>query len=159
VAEQINLLRDALAETWSVTVFPEGTTTDGRSMLPFKSTLLKVLEPPPPGVMVQPVMLDYGLTGPEIAWIGVEGGRNNAMRVLARKGSFRVGISFLEPFSPTDFPGRKSIAAESRARISAALSKVLGRPTPIFVGHDVWAGTAPPAIALETGLAAVQPTL
>jgi 1-acyl-sn-glycerol-3-phosphate acyltransferase len=162
VAEQINLLRDALAETWSVTVFPEGTTTDGRSMLPFKSTLLKVLEPPPPGIMVQPVMLDYGLVGPEIGWIGVEAGRHNALRVMARKGSFRVNITFLEPFSPNDFPGRKAIAAESRARISAALSKVLGKPTPMFIGHDVWAGVAdpvPPELARERGLAPVEPTL
>jgi len=162
VAEQINLLRDALAETWSVTVFPEGTTTDGRSMLPFKSTLLKVLEPPPPGIMVQPVMLDYGMVGPEIGWIGVEAGKDNALRVMARKGSFRVGITFLEPFSPDDYPGRKAIAAESRARISAALSKVLGKPTPMFIGHDVWAGVAPPPpvqVAPETGLATVEPTL
>jgi len=33
VAEQINELRDALAENWAITVFPEGTTTDGRSLL------------------------------------------------------------------------------------------------------------------------------
>jgi 1-acyl-sn-glycerol-3-phosphate acyltransferase len=60
VAEQINQLRDALAENWAITVFPEGTTTDGKSLLPFKTPMLRVLEPPPPGVMVQPVMLNYG---------------------------------------------------------------------------------------------------
>ena len=32
VAGQINALRDTLAENWSVTVFPEGTTEDGRSL-------------------------------------------------------------------------------------------------------------------------------
>src|SRR5690606_31375057 len=56
VAEQINQLRDALAENWAVTIFPEGTTTDGRSLLPFQTPMLRVLEPPPPGVMVQPVL-------------------------------------------------------------------------------------------------------
>ena len=30
VAEQINALREALADNWSVTVFPEGTTTDSQ---------------------------------------------------------------------------------------------------------------------------------
>ncbi len=162
VAEQINLLRDALAETWSVTIFPEGTVTDGRSMLPFKSTLLKVLEPPPPGIMVQPVLLDYGLTGPDIAWLGVERGKDNALRVMARRGSFKMRVTFLEPFSPIDYAGRKAIAAESRARIAAALSKVLGRPTPLFVGHDVWAGAPVPAAPSprpETGLAVGEPTL
>ena len=49
VAQQINALKEALADNWSVTVFPEGTTTDGKSLLPFKSSMLSVLEPPPPG--------------------------------------------------------------------------------------------------------------
>lgn len=144
VAEQINRLRDALAENWSVTVFPEGTTTDGRSLLPFKSPLLKVLEPPPPGVLVQPVMLDYGNVGPDIGWIGVEGGRNNALRVLARRGSFPVRVTFLDPFDPHDFPGRKKIAAESQRRIREALAEALGHPVPLFIGHAVWAGEEPP---------------
>jgi len=139
VAEQIARLREALADTWSVTIFPEGTTTDGRSLLPFKSSLLKVLEPPPPGVMVQPMMLDYGQIGPEISWIGDERGKDNALRVMARKGSFRLHLSFLEPFDPAAFPGRKAIAAESCARIDAALARVLGHPVPPFIGHDVWA--------------------
>ena len=126
VAEQINMLRDALTDNWSVTVFPEGTTTDGRSLLPFKTSMLRVLEPPPPGVMVQPVMLDYGATGEEIGWVGIESGLDNAKRLLARRGSFPVKVHFLEPFLPADFPGRKAIAAESRRRIEAALVAALG---------------------------------
>ncbi|MEN3747093.1 lysophospholipid acyltransferase family protein [Sphingomonas sp. HF-S3] len=128
VAEQINQLRDALEENWAVTVFPEGTTTDGQSLLPFKTPMLRVLEPPPPGVMVQPVMLDYGPVAEEIGWIGVESGINNAKRILSRKGSFELKVSFLEPFLPQDHPGRKAIAAESRRRIEVALVEALGRP-------------------------------
>ncbi len=128
VAEQINQLRDALAEHWSVTVFPEGTTTDGQSLLPFKTPMLRVLEPPPPGVMVQPVLLDYGAVAEEIGWIGAERGVDNAGRILSRKGSFPMRVHFLEPFLPADFPGRKAIAAESRRRIEVALVGVLGKP-------------------------------
>ncbi|NYT40863.1 1-acyl-sn-glycerol-3-phosphate acyltransferase [Sphingomonas sp. R-74633] len=128
VAEQINELRDALAETWAITVFPEGTTTDGKSLLPFKTPMLRVLEPPPPGVMVQPVMLNYGAAADDISWIGQERGLNNAKRILSRKGSFRLDVHFLEPFHPRDFPGRKVIAAESRRRIEEALVKVLDQP-------------------------------
>ena len=135
VAEQINRLRDALAETWSVTVFPEGTTTDGRSLFPFKTPMLKVLEPPPPGILVQPVLLDYGKVSEEIAWIGDEAGKNNAIRLLARPGTFRVVVTFLEPFHPRDFPGRKAIAAESRRRIEEALVAAIGRPLVPFTGH------------------------
>jgi lyso-ornithine lipid O-acyltransferase len=128
VAEQIANLRDALAENWSVTVFPEGTTTDGASLLPFRTPLLQVLDPPPPGVMVQPVWLDFHEAGPEIAWLGVEAGKDNAIRVMTRRGSFPVTITFLEPFSPVDFPGRKKIAAEAKRRIAAAMGLNEGPP-------------------------------
>ena len=132
VADQINQLRTALADNWSVTVFPEGTTTDGQSLLPFKSSMLSVLEPPPPGVLVQPVMLDYGAIAQWIGWIGEEGGLNNAKRVLSRKGTFPLTIEYLEPFSPHDYRGRKAISTEARARIEEALSEALGGPVREF---------------------------
>lgn len=136
VADQINRLREALADNWSVTVFPEGTTTDGQSLLPFKTSMMQVLEPPPPGVLVQPVMLDYGPIAEWIGWIGVEAGLDNAKRILARPGTFRLHIHFLEPFHPRDFPGRKAITAEARRRIEDALVRALGRPLRPFP-HDV----------------------
>lgn len=128
VAEQINALKEALEDNWSVTVFPEGTTTDGQSLLPFKTSMMSVLDPPPPGVLVQPVVLDYGEVAEWIGWIGEEGGLNNAKRVLARKGSFPLKLYFLEPFSPEHFRGRKAISSEARARIEEALGEILGKP-------------------------------
>lgn len=136
VAQQIEALREALADNWSVTVFPEGTTTDGHSLLPFKSSILSVLEPPPKGVLVQPVMLDYGRLGEEIGWIGDESGLNNARRILSRRGSFPVRIHFLEPFSPEDYPGRKAIAAKARGEIEQALLAALDHPLRDFA-HTV----------------------
>ncbi len=136
VAQQINALKEALADNWSVTVFPEGTTTDGQSLLPFKTSMLSVLEPPPPGVLVQPVLLDYGSVAEWIGWIGDEGGLNNSKRVLARKGNFRLRVHFLEPFSPEDFRGRKAISLEARRRIEEALCEALGKPLRDFA-HDV----------------------
>ncbi|MEM6826657.1 MAG: lysophospholipid acyltransferase family protein [Pseudomonadota bacterium] len=136
VAEQINALKEALADNWSVTVFPEGTTTDGQSLLPFKTSMLSVLEPPPPGVMVQPVLLDYGAVAEWIGWIGEEGGLNNAKRLLSRSGTFRLNVTFLEPFSPEDFRGRKAISAEARRRIEEALCETLGKPLRDF-SHSV----------------------
>lgn len=147
VAEQINRLRDAFADNWSVTVFPEGTTTDGASLLPFKSPLIKVLEPPPPGVMVQPVLLIYDARGRDLAWIGDESGKDNAVRVLARRGSFGLRVVFLDPFHPRDFPGRKAIAAEARRRIEEAFEARTGQPLEPFIGHDWWAGRRPDAPA------------
>ena len=128
VAEQINALKEALQDNWSVTVFPEGTVTDGQSLLPFKSSMLSVLEPPPPGVLVQPVVMDYGAAAEEISWIGDESGLHNAMRVMARRGTFRLTIHFLDPFSPELHRGRKAIAAQARSQIVERLEQVLGKP-------------------------------
>ncbi len=128
VAEQINALREALQDNWSVTVFPEGTVTDGHSLLPFKSSMISVLEPPPAGVMVQPVVLDYGENAEDIAWIGEESGLHNAMRVMARKGSFPLSLHYLEPFSPVDYRGRKAVAAKAREEIERQLVANLGGP-------------------------------
>ncbi|WP_128893027.1 1-acyl-sn-glycerol-3-phosphate acyltransferase [Erythrobacter sp. HKB08] len=136
VAEQINALREALDDNWSVTVFPEGTTTDGQSLLPFKTSMLSVLEPPPKDVLVQPVLIDYGEVGEELGWIGDESGLNNARRVLGRKGTFELKLHFLEPFSPEEFVGRKAIGARARAAIEAALLTALGKPLREFK-HDV----------------------
>ncbi|MCW6529424.1 1-acyl-sn-glycerol-3-phosphate acyltransferase [Sphingomonas sp. MMSM20] len=120
IAGQINQLREALAETWAITIFPEGTTSDGETLLPFKAALLAVLDPPPPGVLVQPVRIDYGDATRELAWVGDEPGLDHAKRVLRRPGNFTATLHFCDPFDPRDFPGRKAIAAEARARVAAA---------------------------------------
>ena len=125
IAAQIDRLRDALAEAWPVTLFPEGTTSDGVTLLPFKASLFAVLDPPPPGVRVQPVRIDYGAATGELAWIGDEPGRDHAVRVLRRRGTFAPTLTFCEPFDPASFSGRKAIAAEARARIEAAGENIL----------------------------------
>lgn len=120
VARQIAELRTALADGWAVTLFPEGTTGDDLTLLPFKPTLLAALDDAPPGIRVQPVRIDYGADSQEIAWLGTEHGGDHATRILRRRGSFTATLHFLAPFSPADHPGRKAIAAEARARIAAA---------------------------------------
>jgi 1-acyl-sn-glycerol-3-phosphate acyltransferase len=118
VAAQVTQLRDALSQPWPVTIFPEGTTGDGVTLLPFKAALLGALDPAPAGLMVQPVRIDYGAATAELAWVGDEPGIDHARRVLARAGRFTATLHFLEPFAPSD--DRKAIAAEARARIAAA---------------------------------------
>jgi len=131
VASQINDIRDALADSWAITIFPEGTTSEGRGLLPFKSPLLAVVDPPPPGTLVQPILLDLGDPAAEIAWVGEETAWHNARRLLMRQGSFLLHVHFLEPFDPHDFPGRKATAAEARRRIEAALCASMGSKPPL----------------------------
>lgn len=117
VTQQIAAFRATVAEGWAVTLFPEGTTGGGHTLLPFKATLLAVLDDPPPGVRVQPVRIDYGAATDDIAWIGDEPGQAHARRVLRRRGRLPVTIRFLDPFEPVG--GRKAIAAQARTRILA----------------------------------------
>ena len=138
VAGQVDLVRAAVLRDQPLTLFPEGTTTDGRSLLPFKAPLLKMLEPPPPGVRVQPILIDYGDAAGDIAWVGDETGRDNALRVLARRGGFALRVVYLEPFDPAAFAGRKAITVEARRRIECALAEVLGRPVELYSGQDGW---------------------
>ena len=120
VARQVDRLRTALAADHPVTIFPEGTTEGGGTrLLPFKAALLGAIDPPAPGLIVQPVRVDYGSATPDIAWVGTEPGLVNALRVLARPGRVPVTVRFLAPFDP-DGLGRKAVAAEARARIEAA---------------------------------------
>ena len=120
VARQVDRLRTALAADHPVTIFPEGTTEGGGTrLLPFKAALLGAIDPPAPGLIVQPVRVDYGGATPDIAWVGTESGLANALRVLARPGRISVTVRFLAPFDPAGL-GRKAVAAEARARIEGA---------------------------------------
>ncbi|MFY9349993.1 MAG: lysophospholipid acyltransferase family protein [Sphingobium sp.] len=119
---QIDALRAAMLGHQPVALFPEGTTGDGRTLLPFKPALLAVLLPPPRPVLIQPVHIDYGEAAAEIAWAGEEAAGANAARLLSRKGPLRVTIRFLEPFDPATCPDRKAIAALARTSIAASIA-------------------------------------
>ncbi len=126
VAGQVAELREAIAENWSVTLFPEGTTSDGRGLLPFKQSLFATLAPPPKPMLIQPVLLDFGKTGPDIAWLGEETGWESAWRAFTRPGNFAVNVRFLEPFDPAALGDRKVVCALARSRLASALSAALG---------------------------------
>ena len=121
VRDQADALRTALASGQPVALFPEGTTEGGAEILPFRASLLASLYPPLPGVMLQPVALDYGPAAHDIAWIGKESAGANAKRVLSRKGTIPVTISFLSPLDPGEFADRKALSEAARGEIVAAL--------------------------------------
>ena len=104
-----------------MTLFGEGTTGDGRTLAPFKPALLGVLTPPPPGVRVQPVALDYA-HAEEIAWT-TETGWENFVRVMSRAGRLPVTAHFLKPLDPADCGDRKAIAAAAHEAVAEALGQ------------------------------------
>lgn len=117
---QVDQLGSALLGHRPITLFPEGTTSDGLAVLPFRPALFASVAPPPAGVAVQPVAIDYDAAAGEIAWTGDEDLGPNAMKVLSRPGRLRCTIRFLEPLPPLD--DRKTLAARAQAAVTAALA-------------------------------------
>ncbi|MET4895602.1 lysophospholipid acyltransferase family protein [Sphingomonadaceae bacterium jetA1] len=120
VSDQIAAIRAALAEGQPLAIFPEGTTGDNLSLLPFKPALFAALLPPVPGIRVQPTRIDYGAAAADLAWLGSDPGDAHARRMLRRPGRFTVTLHYLAPFDPADYPDRKAMAVEARARIAAS---------------------------------------
>ena len=118
-ADQASAIAGALARPQPLALFPEGTTGPGDHLLPFRSALLAAVAPPPPGVTVRPVAIDYGPAAPEVGWHG-ESGRDNVLRILGRKGSLPVTLNLLPPLPPGS--DRKLLAVHARERIAAALA-------------------------------------
>ena len=50
--------------------------------------LTPAIDPLPPGIAVQPVLLAYA-DAPDIAWLGEEPGVDNFMKIMARKAACR----------------------------------------------------------------------
>ncbi|MBA3677713.1 MAG: 1-acyl-sn-glycerol-3-phosphate acyltransferase [Sphingosinicella sp.] len=121
VRDQADVLRTCLYGGKPVALFPEGTTEGGAETLAFRPSLLASLFPPLRGVRVQPVAIDYGCATADLAWVGSEGAGANARRILSRKGTTAVTISFLDPLIPENFPDRKALAQAARRSIMAKL--------------------------------------
>jgi lyso-ornithine lipid O-acyltransferase len=118
---QIEQLREAINKGRSVAIFPEGTTSNGTNLLPFKSALLSAIDPLPQGIAIQPVLLDYGIEATDIAWIGEEHGLDNFKRILARRKRVLLIVHFLPPLAGAALRDRKTIGAAAQQAILAEL--------------------------------------
>jgi len=119
---QVRRIVEALDHPQPLAVFPEGTTGDGRHLLPFRSTLLDTVAPPPPDVVVRPVAIDYGGHADVVGWHSGERGMANVMRVLGHRGTMGVTVRLLHPLPTSN--DRKALARHARQVIAAALSSV-----------------------------------
>ncbi|MCW1428015.1 lysophospholipid acyltransferase family protein [Novosphingobium sp. JCM 18896] len=123
VGRQVEQVREAIRDTGALTIFPEGTTSDGTDLLPFKSSLLSALDPIPVGIAVQPIWLDYGKETADIAWIGEEPGLDNFLRILARARPVMLTLHFLPPLTGEALTNRKTLAAAARDAIVQAMGR------------------------------------
>lgn len=115
-------MRDRMAAGDSLVLFPEGTTSDGSRVLPFRSTFLSVAQVPvtPDGLppLVQPVSVVYDRlawlpTGrasrPLFAWYGDMNIGSHFWRLAQYRG-LRATVLLHTPLDPRDFASRKALA-------------------------------------------------
>lgn len=130
-AAQQALLRERLAAGDALAFFPEGTSTDGRRVLPFKPTLFAVffgegLE----GARIQPVTLAYRAPEGERAdFYGWWGGMTlvpHLTAVLAAPRRGLVEVIYHQPLAVADHSDRKALARRAEAMVREGLEARLG---------------------------------
>lgn len=154
-----NQIQDRLREGDALVLFPEGTSTDGNGVAPFKSSLLSVAEIDlsdqeakirrPYRVRVQPVSLAYcNLNGvpmgrrnrPLFAWYGDMDLVGHLWRALVA-GPIDVTVHFHPPVTVEQLGNRKALTrhceAVVRAGVIHAINGKYGLPTPVFGGAGV----------------------
>ena len=126
--DQAITIARALEGRKPVALFPEGTTGPGTHLLPFRSTLLEAANFAAKDVEIRPVAIDYGASAAEAGW-WEEPGKDNVLRILARRGTLPVTVRLLSPLDRS--LDRKQLAHEARERIAAALGFKLPAHSPI----------------------------
>ena len=122
-AEQAAIFRTRLTLGHRLLFFPEGTSSDGQRVLPFKTTLFAAFfdQQLRDTLSIQPVSVSY--KAPEgqdlrfYAWWGDMGFGSHLLRVLAARGSGRVTLVYHAPLPVADYADRKSLAAACEALV------------------------------------------
>ena len=131
-AAQQALLRERLEAGDTLAFFPEGTSTDGRRVLPFKSTLFAVLggEGAAADARVQPVSLIYRAPdGHRADFYGWWGGMTlvpHLARVLAAPRRGQVQIVYHPSAAARDHPDRKALARWAEAAVREGVEARIG---------------------------------
>lgn len=129
-----NRMKEALAQGRLVVLFPEGTSSDGNRVLPFRSSLLGAAEEASGGnTPVIPATIAYtGLHGlplprgfrPRFAWFGSMDLPAHLWG-LAKSGHFDVVIRFHEPLAMETEGGRKALTRQAEAVVRSGLQSLL----------------------------------
>ncbi len=108
--------------------FPEGTSTDGLRVLPFKTTLFAAFFAHGLDTVlhVQPVTIRYhaphGMDARFYGWWGTMTFGGHLLRVLAQRRHGRAEVVFHDPVPVRDFGGRKALASHCEAQVRAGLA-------------------------------------
>lgn len=108
----------ALRDGASVLAFPEGTTSDGSRVLPFKAGAFAAARHA--GVAVVPLAISYGDAG--LAWVGDDSFVPHYLRTASRE-VIEARIDACEPLRPTRYATDLELARRAAAAIAAALKE------------------------------------
>lgn len=122
-------IRQRMAAGDSIILFPEGTTSDGTRVLPFRSAFLSVADG---ARMVQPVSIVFDRLGglpacrrdrPLFAWYGDTDIATHFWR-LARRPGARATVLLHEALDPATFPDRKGLTATCSAMVAEGCAQL-----------------------------------
>jgi 1-acyl-sn-glycerol-3-phosphate acyltransferase len=122
-AAQTRLFEDRLRAGHKLLFFPEGTSTDGRRVLAFKTTLFAAFfsDRLRDFLWVQPVSLRYhapeGCDARFYGWWGDMDFGVSLLQTLAAPRHGRVQVIYHAPLKVDDFPDRKSLARAAEAEV------------------------------------------
>ncbi|MEO1274965.1 MAG: lysophospholipid acyltransferase family protein [Pseudomonadota bacterium] len=127
------VLRSRIAADQLLIFFPEGTSTDGQRVLPFKSSLFSVFFDEGRGadLLVQPVSIVYApAPGSELpaefyGWWADMPFYGHILDVFARSRRGRVTVTFHPPARPADFSDRKALAEHCQQSVAEGHRAVL----------------------------------
>jgi 1-acyl-sn-glycerol-3-phosphate acyltransferase len=153
-AQQRDGISERLAAGDDLILFPEGTSSDGIHVLPFKSALFSVADREIDGrpLTVQPVSLAYTkLDGlpigrariPFFAWYGDMDLAGHLWRV-AGLGRTTIELTFHPPVSLAQLGSRKALAAHCHAAVASGVAASLAgrRPAPHMTSEPAETATA-----------------
>ncbi len=124
---QAKLLEDRLHAGHRLVFFPEGTSTDGLRVLPFKTTLFEPFlnDHLKDELRIQPVTVIYRAPCGEPArfygWWGETGFGPHLLHTLAARRQGAVEVIYHRPLPISAFPDRKHLAAAAEAQVRAGL--------------------------------------
>lgn len=113
----VQVFRERLGAGHKLVFFPEGTTTDGRRVLPFKPTLFAAIvdETLRDGMHIQPVTLIYrapkGRDARFYGWWGEQSMGPHLLKLLAEGRRGEVELIYHEAVQVSEFEDRKALAA------------------------------------------------
>jgi len=124
--DHIAAIRDRLIAGQRLVFFPEGTSTDGLRVLPFKTTLFAAFLDPamPADLTVQPVTLRYvapdGADARLYGWWGDMAFAPHLLATLAAPRQGRVEVTYHPPIAIADHPDRKTLARAAETAVRSA---------------------------------------